>query len=56
MMIYCMSRRELLKEISSWTAQLEEDKELEIKIHRDVSIEKTYILDIFEKDKEKNGT
>ena len=52
MLIYCMSRREALKEISSWMNDLDRDKQIDIQIQRDVSVDKTYIINLFEKDKE----
>jgi len=52
MLIYCMSRREVLKEISSWMADLEKDKQIDVQIQRDVSIDKTYLINLFEKEKE----
>ena len=51
MAIYSMSRRELLKEISGWMNGLDDNQQLKVKIISDYSLDKTFILNIFEEQK-----
>ena len=56
MIIYCQTKEEVLNRISSWIADLKGKKQIEIKIQKDETINKTYIVNISEKRKgELNG-
>lgn len=50
MMEYCQSKEDLLKEINWWIEHLD-GEEIQIKIKPDPALEKTFILDIYEKPK-----